>query len=166
MEMCSLTQELSKLKLLCSYEGRTRIDLTLVNQLCRPDNRGSIFDLTDALSIGDSAEALRLLHLLWANKEPSQVVLIMLARHFKQLLCAHEWSQSELAKGLPVAPFVAKRLKEQTRHFTPGMLESLYEACFQTDWGIKTGKFGDEVGLEILLAQAGRAARSMQAQQR
>ncbi len=166
MDMRSLTQELSKLKLACKYDKRTRIDLTLVNKLCRPDNRGSIFDLTDALSLGDSSEALRLLHLLWANKEPSQVILIMLARHFKQLLCAHEWSQSELAKGLPVAPFVAKRLKEQSRHFTPEMLEALYEACFQTDWGIKTGKFDDETGLEILLAQAGRAARSVKLRRR
>lgn len=166
MDMRSLTQELSKLKLVCRYEKRTRIDLTLVNKLCRPDNRGSIFDLTDALSAGDSGEALRLLHLLWANKEPSQVVLLMLARHFKQLLCAHEWSQSELVKGLPVPPFVAKRLKEQCIHFTPAMLEALYEVCFQTDWGIKTGKFDDKVGLEILLAQAGRAARTVNSRRR
>lgn len=165
-DMRSLTQELSKLKQYCHYKNRVRIDLTLVNLICRPDMRGSIFDLTDAISKGDSAEALRLLHLLWSNKEPSQIILTMLARHFKQLLCAHEWAQSELVKGLSVQPFVAKRLKEQQGRFTVSMLESLYDACYQADYGIKTGKMDDNLALEILLAQAGRAAREVSRRRR
>lgn len=158
-DMRSITQELTKLKHFCIYKSRTRIDLTLVNLICRPDRRGSIFDLTDAISKGDSAEALRLLHLLWSNKEPSQLILTMLARHFKQLLCAYDWSQSELVKGLSIQPFVAKRLIEQKTHFTAPMLEALYESCYQADNSIKTGKLDDNTALEILLAQAGRAAR-------
>lgn len=158
-DMRSITQELTKLKHYCLYNNRVRIDLSLLNLICRPDRRGSIFDLTDAISKGDSAEALRLLHLLWSNKEPSQLILSMLARHFKQLLCSHDWSQSEMVKGLGIQPFVAKRLKEQQSRFTAPILEALYESCFQADLGIKTGKMDDNTALEILLAQAGRAAR-------
>ncbi len=165
-DMRSLTQELSKLKHYCLYAGRKRIDHSLVNLVCRPDRRGSIFDLTDAISAGNTTEALRLLHLLWSNKEPSQLILTMLARHFKQLLCAQEWTRQELAKGLSVQPFVARRLKEQSVHFSVPMLEALYEAAFQTDLGIKTGQLDADVGLEILLAQAGRAARILKRQRK
>lgn len=165
-DMRSLTQELVKLKQYCQYKGRRRIDLSLVNLLCREDRRGTIFNLTDALSKGDSAESLRLLHLLWSNKEPSQMILFMLARHFKQLLCARQWTESECIKGLGIQPFVARRLKEQSRYFTEAMLEALYEACFQSDVNIKSGKMEDKIALEILLAQAGRAARVAQRQKR
>ena len=153
--MTVLWQEMSKLFLYCTYAGVTQVDLALVDLLSLPDLRGTIFDLTDALSAGQAGRALQLADLLISQKTPVQLIQFMLARHLRQLICAAELGKPEqIASELKVMPFVASRLAGQARKMPLAILEDLYGRCFEMDVSVKSGRIGDRLALETLLVTA------------
>lgn len=158
-DMLRIDQEVRKLRLCCSGEGISQVDRGLVDALCVPDDRGTIFDITDAISQGQTEKALRLLRILIDQKQPPQLILFLLARHFKQLMLALEaGGPDRLMSAAGVGYYIAVRLLKQSRRFSWPKLIALYSACFHTDYSIKSGQIQDVEALEILLAQAGRAA--------
>ncbi|MDD2213805.1 MAG: DNA polymerase III subunit delta, partial [Oscillospiraceae bacterium] len=157
-DMAALSNELKKLSLYMQWAQLKTADLKLIETVCCPDQRGSIFDLTAALSQGDAAAALMIMKTLQLQKEPVQLMLLMLSRHFRQLICAREWPEQDIIEHLRVPPFVAARLKKQAAAFSFQKLAALYEACFRTDRDIKSGKIEDVLGFELLITQAGRLA--------
>ncbi len=157
--MSELALELNKLENYCLYNGDQDITLELLDLCCREDLQGNIFKLTDAVSAHRTSEALVLLDKLLKQKEAPALILFMLARHFRQLLCAQEpVSAPVLAKRLKLPPFVGKRLKAQAGRFQPAQLLKLCQACFNTDRAIKSGQLDERTALELLLLQAGSAA--------
>ncbi len=154
--MGDIYSELQKLTLYASHIGEKAIDLAMVEEVCRRDLRGRVFDLTDAISIGDVREALRLLDVLFSQREPAQRILVMICRHLRHLLAAKDrLNRYELAAKLKVPDFVAKNLQAQERHFTLSQLFNIYELCCLTDALIKQGRIEDKIGLELLVVEAG-----------
>jgi DNA polymerase III subunit delta len=148
-------QEMGKLFLFCDYAGSHSIELPLIAEISLPDLRGSIFDLTDALSDGRTERALQLVDTLIGQKEPVQLIQFMLARHLRQLICAAELGRPErITTELKVMPFVANRLARQARRLPIPVLEDLYARCVDTDTQVKTGRIGDRLALETYLAEA------------
>ena len=155
MSMQVIWQELSKLFLYCEYAGVKVVDLDLIADISLPDLRGNIFSLTDALSDGQTEKALQLVDTLISQRQPVQLIQFMLARHFRQLICAAELGRPEkITAELKVLPFVANRLASQARRFTIPVLEDLYARCFDTDMLVKTGQLSDRLALETLLVTA------------
>jgi DNA polymerase III subunit delta len=147
--------ELSKLFLYCEFSGNRQIEMQLIAELSLPDLRGSIFDLTDALSDGRTERALQLVDTLIGQKEPVQLIQFMLARHLRQLICAAELGRPErITAALKVMPFVANRLARQARRLSIPVLEDLYARCVETDTQVKTGRIGDRLALETYLAES------------
>ncbi|MDI9498020.1 MAG: DNA polymerase III subunit delta [Bacillota bacterium] len=157
-DLALLEKEIEKLLLYARDLGRDRLSGEEVNRIAIRDQRGSIFDLTDLLSNGQTLAALRLLHILLEGGQPALVILMMLARHFRQLLCALEMDEKEIQQQLGLPAFVAERLRRQASHFDRRRLAALIAACAATDQAVKSGKLAERVALEILLAQTGRAA--------
>ncbi len=157
-DLTLLENEIEKLLLFAADLGRDRLDGNEVNRIAIRDQRGSIFDLTDLLSSGQTLAALRLLHILLDGGQPALVILLMLARHFRQLLCAMEMNEREIQQQLGLPAFVAERLRRQSRNFDHRRLAALIAACAATDQAVKSGKLAERTALEILLAQTGRAA--------
>lgn len=152
--------ELNKIFLYLAGSSTDMIDLKLLEQLSLPDLRGSVFDLTDAVSAGRTSRALTLLDTLIAQKQPVQLITFMLARHYRQLIVAKTLgSQSKIASQLKVMPFVAARLLKQAQSLSLTELESQYLACFEADLAVKTGRLPDRLALETLLISAGEAAK-------
>ncbi|NLM76581.1 MAG: DNA polymerase III subunit delta [Ruminococcaceae bacterium] len=153
-----IRQELDKLFLYCQGSGVTRVTARLVDDLSLPDLHGSIFDMTDALAAGRADRALELADVLISQKQPVQLIQFMLARHLRQLICAAELSQpGQIAAALKVPPFVAGRLARQARDLPPEQLEKLYQACFQADIAVKSGRISDRLALETLLVESATA---------
>lgn len=158
-DMRLIWQELDKIFLYCRYTGSSRVDKELIGFISLPDLKGSIFDLTDALSAGRTQIALQLLGRLISQKQPVQLIQFMLARHLRQLICAAELgSPDKISAALKVMPFVAGRLSRQARQMELDVLERLYALCYETDLAVKTGKISDILGLEILLVTAAESA--------
>lgn len=155
-----LWQEMSKLFLYCAYSETKVADEALIAEISLPDLRGTVFDLTDAISAGDTDTALRLLDTLIGLKQPVQLIAFMLARHLRQLICAAELKRPEaIASTLKVMPFVARRLSQQARQMSIPVLEALYGRCYETDLQVKTGKIADRLALETLLIMASETTR-------
>lgn len=160
MSMQVIWQELAKLFLYCDYAKQKTVDLNLISEISLPDLRGNIFNLTDALSDGQTEKALTLVDTLISQRQPVQLIQFMLTRHFRQLICAAELGRPEkIASELKILPFVASRLAGQSRRFSIAVLEDLYARCFETDMLVKTGKISDRLGLETLLVTASEIAR-------
>lgn len=151
-DMLSLSNELNKLRLYAESQGLDSLTQKEVDLLARPDLRGGIFDLTDALAVSDSANALRLYRLLRQNKEAGTLILFMLARHVKQLICARSAGREGLLSPLMnLPPFVLSRLLKQSQSFSEARLARMYRLCQERDSRIKWGMMNEDIALESLL---------------
>ena len=149
-----LMDELKKLKLYCQGSGTQEVDIQIIEGLCAPDLAGDIFRLTDALSENRSDEAWFIFENLKHKREPLPRILVMIARHYKQLIVAHELRDAEtIRKQLKCYPFVARKLQGQVRRYTRDRLLRYYEACAETDWAIKSGQMNDQLALDLLIGQ-------------
>lgn len=164
LSMQVIWQELNKLFLYCTYSGQKTVGADLIAEISLPDLRGNIFNLTDALSDGQTEKALLLVDTLISQRQPVQLIQFMLSRHIRQLICAAELGRPEkITAELKVLPFVANRLASQARRFTIPLLEDLYASCFDSDMLVKTGQLGDRLALETLLVSASETARRSRA---
>lgn len=153
-QMRPLIDELKKLRLYTQGSGNKEIDLQTVDGLCAPDLEGDIFRLTDALSEQRGDEAWSIYENLKLKREPLNLILIMITRHYKQLLVAHELGNADtIREQLRCPPFVARKLSGQARRYTTEKLLRYYIICADTDWSIKSGKMSDELALDLLLGQ-------------
>ncbi len=161
MSMQVIWLELQKLFLYLDYTQTKTVDPALIAEISLPDLRGNIFNLTDALSDGQTDKALQLVDTLIGQKQPVQLISFMLTRHIRQLICAAELGRpDQITKTLKVMPFVGQRLAKQARRFNLGVLERLYQRCFESDMLVKTGQLGDRMALELLLIFASETAKA------
>ncbi len=153
--MLQIRSELQKLSLACRREKRELVDEALVDEICIPDLRGTIFQLTDHIAQHNSEEALRIYRTMSSQKTAPQYILFMIARHFRQLLAASAASSVQsLMKQLQTGKFVAEKLWNQKRKFSAKQLQYIYLLCANTDYGIKSGKIAEDQALELLILQA------------
>ena len=152
-----MENEVQKIILSAQNRGITELSLEDIDEMCIPDIRGSVFQMTDAIGAKNTERALRVLDTLISMKEPIPRIRFMLSRHIRQLICAKELgSPDRVIATLKVVPFVARNLVNQSRSFSMSELLELYEACAASDLSVKTGKLEDRLSLEMLLLSAGK----------
>lgn len=159
-KMRVISSEIEKVSLYALNMKRMNITLTEIEEICVPDIRGSIFQMTDAIGQRNPDRALRVLDLLISLKEPVPKIRFMLSRHIRQLICAKEIGQQDkLMSTLKVVPFVARNLTSQSKCFQMNELLKLYAACAASDYAVKTGQMEDRLSLETLLVRAGKKTK-------
>ena len=152
-----LLNEINKITLYCINKNVTMIDMDLLDRLSIPDVHASVFNMTDAIGLKDAGRALSIFNDLIRLKEPIPKIRLMLARHFRQLICAKELGDyQEVINQLKVRPFVARNLMNQARGFTLEQLERIYGLCFDSDQWVKTGRMEERTSMEVLLSAAGK----------
>jgi len=109
-----------------------------------------IWDLTDAIGEGRTADALRVLARLLSSGEAPPVLLGALVSHFRRLL--------RVASGADVAapPFVRKKLASQAKRYGAARLRASLGALHETDLALKgAGSLSPELALErVVIALA------------
>lgn len=159
--LSDLSLELDKLSKYCQYANLDSVDYDMIELCCREDLQGNIFKLIDAVSAQRSDQAMLILDRLVKQKEPLILILFMLARHFRQLLCSKDArTEQELSKKLKVPYFVAGRLLRQNRVFSRKTLWELCELCQEADYAIKTGLMEERLAVEMILLQAGSPSQA------
>lgn len=159
--LAELSLELDKLSKYCIYAGLESIDYDLIEHCCREDLQGNIFKLIDEVSAQRSDRAMLLLDRLIKQKEPLILILFMLARHFRQLLCSKDaQTEQELSKKLKIPYFVAGRLLRQNRVFRRETLLELCTLCQEADYAIKNGLMDERLAVEMILLKAGSPAQA------
>lgn len=127
-----------------------------------------IFEMIDALAVGDSARAARLLNLLLDREQP-EVLFGMITRQFRLLLAAREIREeggradrilSEMS-GEPFRvnhPFVAEKLYNQAGRYSLLRLEAIYRSLLEVSQAMKFGDPRTEL-LLFVTSVAGQAGR-------
>jgi DNA polymerase III subunit delta len=116
-----------------------------------------IFAMVDALALGNSKQAQRLMHKLLED-EDAFAIWPMVIRQFRLLLLARDVIEQrggvpEVQKALGSAEFVAKKAYEQARRFDLPTLEKIYHNLLEIDEAAKTGRTPLDVSLEMLVMQ-------------
>jgi DNA polymerase-3 subunit delta len=155
-DLRQLDQEL--IKLADFSAGKRAVTRADVRMLVAATRAASVFELVDALGLGDARSAGRLLqHALDVDGEPPLRVLAMIGRQYRLLIMAKSlqaqgFKPNEVAQELNVQEWTAPRLLEQASRHSFAQLQGHLELVLATDEGIKTGRFGDREGMDLLLA--------------
>jgi DNA polymerase-3 subunit delta len=105
-----------------------------------------IWDLTDAIGEGRSADALVLLHKLLAGGAPPMVVLGSLASHFRRLVRVGGGGR------IQAPPFVQRKLQSQARRYGPARFSACLRALHDADERLKgQGALPPDLTLERLV---------------
>jgi len=139
-----LRQELAKAALYAgSGEPVTRAHVAaLVSDVAEEP----IWDLTDAIGEGRSADALQVLHKLLGAGAPPMVVLGSLASHFRRLVRVGGGGR------IQAPPFVQRKLQSQARRYGPARFTACLRALHDADERLKgQGALPPELTLERLV---------------
>jgi DNA polymerase-3 subunit delta len=122
------------------------------------------YELTDAISKGDTATALEVLHRMFDAGGLSAVeVMATMNRHYAQLLAldgAAVSGEREAAELLGSAPFVAKKALDQSRRLGSARISSAIELLAAADLDVKGGSgLPSELVIEIVVARLSRQTR-------
>ena len=119
----------------------------------------SVFELVDALGLGDAPSAGRLLqHALDVDGEQPLRLLGMIARQYRLLIRAKALQAEgarppEMARTLNVADWTVPRLLTQASRHSFARLERAMGYILAADEAIKTGRFTDREAMDVLLAE-------------
>lgn len=155
MEM--LSNELEKC---IGYVGeRTAIEVSDVDAISSGVTVSKLFDMIDAVALGEKDRALRLYDDLLANKESPMSILYMFSRHLNILLQMKECgnlglSQSETAKKCGVPPFTVAKYARQAALFKRSKLLVMLEERLEYEEKFKSGKLSDQLAVELFFIQA------------
>jgi len=157
-QMLILEQEIRKLTLYSRANSISSIDTEILDRVCIPDLRSSVFKMMDAIGMKKTVDALVIFDKLLALREAVTKIRFLLARHVRQLICSKDLGRSDavIAK-LGVMPFVARNLVTQAGMFSMSELLDLYRRCQQSDALVKSGRMEERQSLEWVLFSADRA---------
>jgi DNA polymerase III subunit delta len=169
-DLRQLDQELIKLR---DYAGGspasgrppaiTRAD---VRRLVPATRAANVFDLVEALGMGNMSMAGRLLHhALETDGEPPLRLLALIGRQYRLMIQAKVLQKRgakppQIAAELGLPDWTVPKLQAQAARHTFADLERAMERVLAADEAIKTGRLNDREAMDILLAElAGTTAR-------
>ncbi|MBA3394141.1 MAG: DNA polymerase III subunit delta [Deltaproteobacteria bacterium] len=122
--------------------GQRAVTADDVDDLIADTRERNVFELTDAIGSGDRSRALVAVASLCDQRESAVGVVVMLARHVRQLSLVHALrrasvSRSEWASRLGVPPFVVDKLITQARSFQPAALAQATQRLASADRALK-----------------------------
>lgn len=155
-DLRQLDQELIKLADYARGRPVTREDVRALVPATRAAN---VFELVDALGLGNGPSAGRLLqHALDVDGEPPLRLLAMIARQYRLLiqvkaLQAQGARPPEIAKALNVGEWTVPRFVNQAGRHSFTRLTHAMEQILAADEAIKTGQLSDREAMDVLLAE-------------
>ena len=138
-DLSRLLTSLDQLALYCHERSVQKED---VDALIANTSEKTVFELIDALNMGQTTKVLAIAERLMAAKQSVIGILVMLARHIRQLgLCfvgQHQGLQAgELAKKIGIPPFVVSKLKKACSVFPPRSIPKMSLAIHGADISLK-----------------------------
>ncbi len=145
-------------KLICYTMGRDVITKEDVEAIGTVHVSNRIFEMVSAIVAGNTKKALDLYEDLLTLKEPPMRILFMIARQFNQVLQVKELMAQGCDKGtiaskIKVPPFAAGKLMTQAKMFTKEQILSYVQLCVESEEAVKTGRLGDRMAIELLIAR-------------
>ena len=155
-ELGAIHQALEKLLLFVGQRGL--IQLEDVEKVIANTAQKNVFDMTNAIGLKKSTEALQFLNNILEQGEEPVRIFAMIVRHFRLLAKAQEVlakngpnAQPALAKELGVHPFFAKDYAVQAKRFRPRGWGKRFETLAESDRALKSSRLKSQAVLEKLI---------------
>ena len=152
-------QEIEKAILFVGIERE--VEVGDVRLLCATSQNEKIFALVDAVAMRNGKQSISIINKL--NKDmPIQYIFTMLVRQFRLLILAKEaisygGGEKEVMSACGIwHTFLAKKLINQSRHFSFEELEDTYRKLDRIDEGGKIGLLSLEAALDGLIAEVSK----------
>ena len=157
----------SSMEQLALFAGERNVTADDVDNLVAETRERTVFELVDAVGEGNRARALTAIARLFAQRESSIGLVVMLARHFRQLalfceLVAGRTPRRELPKLIGVPPFVLDKLAAQTRAYPAEAARQALVILSTADRDLKSPRksiLGERVLLESVVEELFALAR-------
>ena len=154
--MEALAAEMSKLAAYCT--DKAEVTQEDIDAVCAKGIELKVFALVDALAHKNKSKAMGIFENLMEAKESPILILNLIARQFRFMLAcsqAGDKSSSEIGAALGAPPFAIKECMKQARNFSEAELVQAMKDCLEADVGIKTGRIGDRLAVEVLIGMYG-----------
>jgi DNA polymerase-3 subunit delta len=149
------------LEQLALFAGDRPVTVDDVDELIAETRERSVFELTDAIGEGNAARARTAVAALCGQRESAVGVVVMLARHMRQLAMCHaavaeRLPKNEMPRALGVPPFVVDKLLRQARRYGAHAAAAALVKLAEADAALKgmapaQKTMGRELGEQILL---------------
>ena len=153
-------------KLVCYVDGEREIGEDDVAALTSYVPEAKVFEMVDALALGDGSRALELIQRSLRNdpRDPGFVLFSMIVRQFRLLSMTRDHldqgggSQGgAIARAVGVHPYVAGKLARQAPRFSAGQLDLIMKRLQRYDQDMKTGRIEPRLALELLVTSLAQA---------
>ena len=160
--MTALSGEIDKI---CAYSGAEEIKKTDIDAVTEPVLDAVVFQMTDALSEGQYAEALLKLQQLLKMQQEPLAILGAVGGHFRRLSTARTLADNgrnsaQLQKLYGIPDYPARKTMEAARRFKPEFCRKAAELILETDYKMKTSFDDNERLLELLILQLAQEAKN------
>lgn len=157
-DLWALSNEIDKL---LAYASGRMIEEQDIRTIVTNAQESSIFVLLDAIMEGKIGTAQRLLFQSLNNGMAPAYLLTMLARQLRLALLAKEMTALHKNKGeiqtkLSLPDFAFQKTLDQAAKYSLEQLKNFYFKLLYTDLSIKTGKYDEDLALNILVTEMGR----------
>ena len=149
----------SELNKLATYAYGRQIEEKDVKALVSYTQQNKIFDLVDAIMEFKANEAETLLQQQMEKGAAAAYLLTMIYRQMRLIVRARELKRQGLREpemrqrlGVP-SEWVVKKTLEQAARYSMPRIKQVYQQLLDTDIAIKTGKYTEELALNILVAE-------------
>jgi DNA polymerase-3 subunit delta len=124
------------------YAGGRPVTADDVDELVADTRERTVFELTDAIGAADRGRALAAVASLCDQRESAVGVVVMLARHVRQLSLVYTLRDTNVPRPswgqlLGVPPFVVDKLISQARSYTPRALATATRRLANADRALK-----------------------------
>lgn len=124
------------------YAGRRPVSSDDVDELVADTRERTVFELTDAIGAADLPRALAAVAALCDQRESAVGVVVMLARHVRQLALVYNLRETGAPRAswgpmLGVPPFVVDKLIAQARSYSPAALAVATRRLANADRALK-----------------------------
>jgi len=132
-----------------------------IDNLITPSPELTIFQFIDSVSARNKDDALRQMESLIEQGQSIFGILSLIARQLKIMLLCKGYNDlgyslqqiKDKLKGQPymLHPYAVQKGMQQSRNFTMEQLRQYLNQCLELDYGVKSGKIKDRMGIELLV---------------
>lgn len=155
-DMFALRNELDKL---INYTGeRNVVEMQDILDVCIVQVVGRIFDMTDAIAVGNRDRAIALYLDLLSLREKPMGILYLIRSHFLRLLGIKKMknehkSDEEIASTMKIPSWTIKKYNAQLKAFSYSKLKAAAEYATEVEADFKSGRIGEQLGVEIMIVK-------------
>lgn len=127
-----------------------------IDAVCTVNPEDKVFDMINAMALGNSDKAIRLYSDLLALKEPPIKILVLISRQYERLLAVKSMLEDGNGKQaiidrLGIRPFFAGGYINQASHYTLAELKTALKDCVGAEADIKMGIVPEQMAVELLI---------------